>query len=65
MGVDSTDSAGYRRKAAYGKILLPGTGERYVGRGDAKFGISKLSQNEVILLCKCQCPICRIDKSQL
>lgn len=65
MGVESVDSAGYRRKAAYGKILLPGTGERYVGMGNAKFGVSKLLQHEWELLLKCNCSVCRNDKSLL
>lgn len=65
MGVESTDSTGYRRKAAYGKILLLGTGERYIGRGDAKFGVSKLSIRDWELLLKCDCLVCRSDKGRL
>ncbi|MEM2483049.1 MAG: hypothetical protein QXI35_08020 [Candidatus Nezhaarchaeales archaeon] len=67
MGASSLDTAGYRRKAAFGKIILPGTGERYVGRGDAKFGLRKngLSDSDMLLLSKCLCPICREDKSLL
>jgi queuine/archaeosine tRNA-ribosyltransferase len=65
IGSESVDSAGYRRKAAYGKILLPGTGEKYVGRGDAKFGVSQLTSNDKMLLKNCLCPICRVDQSLL
>jgi len=65
MGVDSTDTTGYRRKAAYGKIVLLGTGERYVGRGDAKFGISKFSSRDRHLLMECGCPICKVDRGLL
>jgi len=59
MGVDSTDSSGYRRKAAYGKIVLPFTGERYIGNGKATFGVSMLSKKELKFIKeKCQCPVC-------
>lgn len=62
LGVDSTDSSGYRRKAAYGKIILPHTGERYVGSGKAKFGVVKPSPSEIeYLRSRCGCPICRRD----
>jgi len=65
MGAKSTDTTGYRRKAAFGKIVLPGTGERYVGRGDAKFGLRKLSLEDWRLLAKCKCPVCSLDRSLL
>jgi len=65
MGADSIDSTGHRRKAAYGKIVLPGTGERYVGRGDAKFGVTTLSLEDWNLLMECKCPICRVNRSLL
>ena len=65
MGADSTDSTGYRRKAAYGKIVLPGMGERYVGRGDANFGVKTLSLEDRRLLEECGCPVCRVDKGLL
>ena len=65
LGVDSTDTSGYRRRAAYGKILLPGFGERYVGDGRAKFGAVKLGRSELELLKNCDCPVCRMDPSML
>jgi len=66
LGADSTDSAGYRRKAAYGKIILPGTGERYVSNRSARFGISKIEDAlELTWLAKCNCPICRSNPELL
>jgi len=66
LGVDSTDSSGYRRRAAYGKIILPHTGERYVGNGQAKFGLAPPSNSEVKYLHdSCGCPVCRNDPSLL
>jgi len=67
IGIKSTDSIGYKRKAAYGKIILPQTGERYCGNGRARFGRqglgheagSYLSKEELKKLASCQCPICR------
>jgi queuine/archaeosine tRNA-ribosyltransferase len=59
LGAESTDSAGYRRKAAYGKIILPGTGERYVSNRSANFGVSKIDDPlETMWLERCKCPIC-------
>lgn len=65
MGSNSTDSSGYRRKAAYGKILLPGTGERYAGITSANFGVTSLNERDLALLERCTCPICRTNKYQL
>jgi len=59
MGTDSTDSSGCRRKAAYGKIILPGTGERYICNRDGRFSRKKLTYFEKELLSKCQCEICK------
>ncbi len=67
-GIKSTDSSGYRRKAAYGKIILPQTGERYAGNGSAYFGVNRnkglnykniFSEDEKIKLKNCKCPECR------
>ena len=64
----SADSSGYRRKAAYGKIILPQTGERYAGNGTARFGVNWkkglkysniFSQEEKKKLKECKCPECR------
>jgi len=58
MGVESVDTAGQRRKAAYGKIVLPGTGEIYVSGRKAKFGRTVIKKNQKKLLEYCECPIC-------
>jgi len=66
LGADSTDSSGFRRKAAYGKIILPTTGERYVGHGHARFGVVNLSRSEMKYLHEiCDCPVCKRDPSLL
>lgn len=65
-GLKSTDSIGYKRKAAYGKIILPQSGERYCGNGEASFGNKKkgegidafLSEEDKRKLEECECPIC-------
>lgn len=66
LGIESTDSSGYRRKAAYGQIVLPGTGERYVGNETAKFGGGvSLTKRDMRLLHECDCPVCRINQDAL
>jgi queuine/archaeosine tRNA-ribosyltransferase len=69
LGVRSTDSSGYRRKAAYGNIILPGTGERHIGTSATDFGASVIDANpyshDLALLEKCICPICVTNKYQL
>jgi len=71
LGAESTDSAGARRKAAYGKIVLPGRGERYLGDGTASFGRNKKSdkkQRQQILdelKNSCSCEICRNNPNLL
>ncbi|MHA1352953.1 MAG: hypothetical protein ACTSPP_09225, partial [Candidatus Heimdallarchaeaceae archaeon] len=71
LGAESTDSAGARRKAAYGKIVLPGRGERYLGDGTAFFGRNKKSdkkQRQQILdelKNSCSCEICRNNPNLL
>lgn len=66
--IKSSDSSGYRRKAAYGKIILPQTAERYAGNGSAKFGLKTrngvtynkiFSEDEKKMLVECNCPECR------
>ncbi|MFN3803474.1 MAG: tRNA-ribosyltransferase [Pyrobaculum sp.] len=47
VGVDSTDTATWRLKAAYGKVLLPGGGERHVTKRDVKFGKAKPKDGEL------------------
>lgn len=66
LGIESTDSSGYRRKAAYGQIVLPCTGERYVGNETATFGGAvPLTRKDMKLLHECDCPICRINQDSL
>lgn len=66
LGVDSTDTAGSRRKAAYGKIILNGTGERYVSNKSTKFGNVKIADDlERTFLEKCDCPVCRSNPDRL
>ncbi|ACB39979.1 tRNA-ribosyltransferase [Pyrobaculum neutrophilum] len=47
LGVDSTDSATWRLKAAYGKVLLPGGGERHVTDRPVNFGRAKPKDGEL------------------
>lgn len=66
-GLKSTDSIGYKRKAAYGKIILPQTGERCCGNGEAVFGNKKegynidvfFSDEDKVKLETCECPVCK------
>lgn len=46
LGIRSMDSSSWRVKAAYGKVIIPGYGERYVGNGKASFGRKDLSKDE-------------------
>lgn len=50
MNINSLDSSSWRTKAAYGKIMIPGLGERYVGNGYAKFGRKDLSEDDYRML---------------
>ena len=52
LGIESTDSSSWRVKAAYGKVLIPGVGERYVGNGRARFGVVPLSPEDLEELVK-------------
>ncbi|MFN3804820.1 MAG: tRNA-ribosyltransferase [Pyrobaculum sp.] len=47
LGIDSTDTATWRLKAAYGKVLLPGGGERHVTKREVKFGKKKPKDGEL------------------
>lgn len=60
LGVDSLDSMGWRLKAAYGCIQLPGVGDRYpVNKNN---GRPSLTESDKKLLGVCECPICK-DRS--
>lgn len=50
LGINSLDSTSWRTKAAYGKVMIPGLGERYVGTGKAKFGRKDLSSKDFEML---------------
>ncbi len=50
LGVSSIDSSAWRVKAAYGKIIVPGLGERYVGSRSIRFGKKRLTDEEKSLL---------------
>ncbi len=66
LGAYSTDSTGFRRKAAFGKIILPGTGgERYVGNSSASFGMSQMSSDNIESLRNCLCEVCRLNQDAL
>ena len=38
IGADTADTATWRAKAAYGKVIIPGSGERYVGNRNIRYG---------------------------
>ena len=57
LGCNSTDSASWRVKAAHGKIVLPNGGERHITDRNAKFGITTLSEEEIMFIDKLKCPI--------
>jgi 7-cyano-7-deazaguanine tRNA-ribosyltransferase len=76
LGAMSTDSAGYRRKAVYGKIVLPGKGERHLGDDSftgREFGGHSMSiregdprrEEDLVLLSRCGCPICTTNADLL
>ncbi len=46
VGIDSGDTQTWRHKAAYGKIIIPGVGERHISRQEVKFGPAKLREDE-------------------
>lgn len=65
LGVNSIDSAGHRRRAAFGNIILQGTSDRYVGGRDGKFISKKPDEDEMKMIFECGCPICQVDPNQL
>ena len=46
LGADSADTATWRGKAAYGKVILPGAGERYVGGRRIRYGPLYMTREE-------------------
>ncbi|OLB71082.1 hypothetical protein AUI06_04945 [archaeon 13_2_20CM_2_52_21] len=69
LGANSTDSSGHRRKAAYGKIVLQSTGERYLGGDPGVFGkgmeLTSKRKSDVMELETCSCDICLTNKDLL
>jgi len=59
IGADSVDSSGWRTKAAFGAIQLPGTADRYITERKKHKSYPKLSKEERKLLDNCDCPVCR------
>lgn len=57
-GADSVDSSGWRTKAAYGAIQLPGIGDRYVTSRTRNKTYRDVSEEEKQILALCGCPIC-------
>jgi len=58
-GADSVDSSGWRTKAAYGAIQLPGIGDRYITSRKRHKTYRDLSENEKEILAQCECPVCK------
>lgn len=56
IGADSLDSTGWRIKAAYGVIQLPGLGDRYPKTRNN--GRRVINAEEKKILAQCKCPTC-------
>ena len=56
IGADSVDSSGWRKKAAYGAIQLPGAGDRYITKNKKHKDYPGLSEVEKRILENCDCP---------
>jgi queuine/archaeosine tRNA-ribosyltransferase len=69
LGADSTDSSGHRRKAAFGKIVLQSTGERYLGLNADVFGkgmgLIDDRVSDIAELEGCTCEICLTNRDLL
>ncbi len=50
MNMDSTDTSTWRVKAAYGKVVMPGGGERHVSGRAISFGGKKASSEDLMRL---------------
>ncbi|MEB3779733.1 MAG: hypothetical protein GSR85_05835 [Desulfurococcales archaeon] len=50
LGIDTADTATWKAKAVYAKILIPGAGERYVGNRDIKYGPLYATSSDLIKL---------------
>lgn len=65
LGVDSIDTTGWRVRAAYGKIQLPGTGDFSV-HGTQAWRSRSIYEDKVAcrLLEKCCCPVCTMIRNK-
>ncbi len=52
LGADSVDTSTWRVKAAYGHVIIPGKGERYVGTRKIKFHTPKATEEDLEVLYK-------------
>lgn len=59
VGASSVDSSGWRTKAAFGAIQLPGIGDRYITRRKRHKTYRNISKDEEEILAHCQCPVCK------
>ncbi|AEM39740.1 hypothetical protein Pyrfu_1887 [Pyrolobus fumarii 1A] len=50
IGIDSGDTQTWRHKAAYGKVIIPGLGERHVSGREVRFGPARLRDGEELRL---------------
>lgn len=57
LGIDSVDSSGWRNRAAYGLVQLPGKGDRMIANLSSWRGRPP-SKEEWEILEACQCPAC-------
>lgn len=58
IGADSVDTSGWRTKAAFGAIQLPGIGDRYITQRQRNKNYKDLTESDKKTLAKCRCPIC-------
>jgi len=64
LGVDSLDSIGWRLKAGYGAVQLPGLGDRFTGDKRRKNRtLLKDDEKAKIALLECECPVCAKHRS--
>ncbi len=50
LEVDSVDTSTWRVKAAYGHVIVPGIGERYVGSREIRYKTPRIREHELNLL---------------
>ena len=59
LGADSIDSIGWRLKAGYGAVQLPGLGDRFTGNQQRKNRtLLKDDEKAKEALLECECPVC-------